>query len=212
MDNNSMGFDKDKNFMNNPEHNVITLERWLEEEHTTEEKEAIVLKIDSSLRVYHEYSCNIESFDPKDITTDLDEDDDDDNSVYFLVYSKDEDTSEYVAKNIHDAGILAFSIYMDRDLRGHEDFLKMNFDEFIKFIPEGQGPYYRGVIMRNAPVYLNEFIEEKAKRELEKYKDVTKSLENPYGNAAYIRNLLQPMILVIVGFVIIVIALILHFV
>ena len=66
--------------------------------------------------------------------------------------------------------------------------------------------------MRNAPVYLNEFIEEKTKRELEKYKDVTKSLENPYGNAAYIRNLLQPMILVIVGFVIIVIALILHFV
>ena len=130
MDNN-MGFDKDKNFMNNHEHNVITLERWLEEEHTTEEKEAIVLKIDSSLRVYHEYSCNIESFDPKDITTDLDEDDDDDNSVYFLVYSKDEDTSEYVAKNIHDAGILAFSIYMDRDLRGHEDFLKMNFDEFL---------------------------------------------------------------------------------
>ena len=84
----------------------------------------------------------------------------------------------------------------------------MNFDEFSKFVPEGQGPYYRGVIQRNAPVYLNEFLEEKAKRELEKF---TKENTKSFDNAAYVRNVAQPMILIVIGFVIILMALILHF-
>ena len=105
---------------------------------------------------------------------------------------------------------------MERDLFQHEDFLKLNFDEFAKFLPDGEAPYYRGVIQRNAPVYLNEFLNEKAKRELEKYKDeeIKNSDYNSYNgsNAAYMRSIVQPMIITVLGLVIILIALILRFV
>ena len=188
---------------NREEHSVITLKDWLMDNHTTEEKSDIITKIDSSLKSYHDENYEIKSFDPKDIISEIDND----MMIKFLSYEKAIDEN-YVASNIHDAGVLAISIYMDHDLRDHEDFLKMNFDEFSKFVPEGQGPYYRGVIQRNAPVYLNEFLEEKAKRELEKF---TKENTKSFDNAAYVRNVAQPMILIVIGFVIILMALILHF-
>lgn len=192
-------------------HSIITLADWFRDSHTTEEKADIIEKIDASLNDYHTNGFNILSFNPNDITIDID----DDLRIGFLSYSEDSSDS-YVADNIHSAGVLAFSIYMERDLFQHEDFLKLNFDEFAKFLPDGEAPYYRGVIQRNAPVYLNEFLNEKAKRELEKYKDeeIKNSDYNSYNgsNAAYMRSIVQPMIITVLGLVIILIALILRFV
>ena len=46
------------------------------------------------------------------------------------------------------------------------EFLKSNFDELAKFIPEGDIPYYRGVVQRGALVYFSEFAVERMNRDL----------------------------------------------
>ena len=45
-------------------------------------------------------------------------------------------------------------------------FLKENFDSFAQFLPSSYVPYYRGVILRGASVYLCEFDKERRKREI----------------------------------------------
>ena len=44
--------------------------------------------------------------------------------------------------------------------------MKENFDSFAQFLPDGDVPYYRGVIERGASVYLCEYDLEKRKRDL----------------------------------------------
>ena len=47
------------------------------------------------------------------------------------------------------------------------DFLKENFDSFAQFLPSSDVPYYRGVVLRGASVYLCEFYIERRNREFE---------------------------------------------
>ena len=47
------------------------------------------------------------------------------------------------------------------------EILKENFDAYSQVIPEGDTPYYRGIILRGATVYLCEFVQEKNNRELQ---------------------------------------------
>ena len=47
------------------------------------------------------------------------------------------------------------------------NFLRENFDQVAQFLPQGDVPYYRGVIQRGASVYFCEFALERRKHDLE---------------------------------------------
>ena len=57
--------------------------------------------------------------------------------------------------------------------------MRENFDAFCMYIPEGDSPYYRGVVQRNAAVYFCEFAVEKRNREL-------KELESQLGDKSIV--------------------------
>ena len=109
-------------------------------------------------------------------------------------------------------------------------FLKNNLNEYAIFLPEGDIPYYRGVIERGASVYFHAYVEEKMKRDvgnLEKEvgasstgngkgmvssngknllpnnEVINRSIYNfPGNNDAFVRALIYPIIILLIGFVI----------
>ena len=74
--------------------------------------------------------------------------------------------SEMIKEDIFNSSLLQIGIYTNSLKYLKPEFLRENFDSFAQFIPSGDVPYYRGVVQRGAAVYLSEFAEEKANRDL----------------------------------------------
>ena len=72
-----------------------------------------------------------------------------------------------IKEDIFNSSLIQVGIYSKSLKYLNPEFLKENFDDFPQFIPQGDVPYYRGVIQRGASVYFCEFALEKRKRDLE---------------------------------------------
>ncbi len=130
-----------------------------------EELREVFLNGDKSMRYLHDNDFFIESFDPRDI----DIVDGDTNCIRFNEFSKIEhgyEKDSIIQSDIFINACLQIGLYTHTLANLDDKKLKENFDEFATYLPEGDVPYYRGIIQRNASVYLCDFAVEKRNRDL----------------------------------------------
>ena len=163
----------------NVEYNTTNFEQFINKYSSSrdadlEEIKKFFLSFDKKMKMYHENDYVITSFRLQDIvvfekalngSTDYD--------VDFKHYDRRENTSITPKENIFYAACLAVGVYnnclsyINPDKPG---FLKNNFYMFAENIPNDVVSYYRGVIERDAEVYLTEFVTTSKQQEIDRMK------------------------------------------
>ena len=155
-----------KNNIRPSNYDVVSLETWLKYRRDEEDIREVFLNMDRAMKYVHDHGYCIKSFHPKDIEIingELDQ-------IRFntllempvdLVKQK-----QYIKEDIYNSSFLQIGIYTKCLYYLKRDYLKANYDSFATFLPQGDVPYYRGVVERGASVYFCEYDLEKRKRDL----------------------------------------------
>lgn len=145
----------------------VSLRSWTDYFHSDEELREVFLNMDRAMKYIHDRGYCVKSFNPKEIeilNNSL-------NQIKFntlLEMPKDELTRrEMIREDIYNSSFVQIGTYTKCLEYLQPKFLKENFDSFATFLPEGDVPYYRGVIQRGANVYFCEYDLEKRKKDLE---------------------------------------------
>lgn len=153
--------------MNKKDDNSISLDRWILEHNGEDELKDVFLNMDVALKYIHEHGYCVEVFYPSMIEI-LN------NSINQIQFTKlmplPKDGNEkinIIREDLFNSSFVQIGIYSNSLNSLNPDFLRNNFDSFVKFIPNDIVPYYRGVVQRGASVYLCDYIAEKNKRDLE---------------------------------------------
>ena len=144
-----------------------TLDQWVQTHYSEEELRSIFLNMDRALKYIHDHGYCIEVFYPTEIEILNNEDDYIKFNKLIELSSDSSIRKEMIREDIFNSSLIQIGIY-SRSLKYlSPSFLKENFDDFSQFIPQGDIPYYRGVIQRDASVYFCEYALEKRNRDLE---------------------------------------------
>ena len=143
----------------------ISLGAYIDSFRDEEEMREIFLNMDRAMKYLHDRGYCVGSFHPKNIEI-LN------NSVNQIRFTKliplpDDYTEKkkYIKEDIYNSSFIQIGLYSKCLPYLQREFLKSNFDSFAQFLPEGDVPYYRGVIDRGASVYFCEYAMEKANRD-----------------------------------------------
>ncbi len=144
----------------------ISLGSWVDSFRNEEEMREIFLNMDRAMRYIHERGYCVASFDPRKIKI-LN------NSVNQIKFDEimpmpadSFEQKKFIKEDIYNSSFIQIGMYANCLYFLKRDFLKSNFDSFAQFLPEGDIPYYRGVIERGATVYFCEYAQEKLNRDL----------------------------------------------
>ena len=154
-------------FRNKNEIEKCTLFEYVSEHHNDEDMRDVFLNMDIAMKYIHEHGYCIEVFYPNKIEV-LQEMPDHIQFDNLMELSKDSAKRKNMIKeDIFNSAFLQIAFYTNTIKSLTPEFLKENFDEISRFLPEGDVPYYRGVIQRGAGVYFSEYALEKMNRDLE---------------------------------------------
>lgn len=157
-----------ENRFNSFSDNNITLAEFISSGYDSEEIRTLFVNMDKAMKYLHEKGFCIDSFNPNRIELlngAL-------NRIKFTYLDKIPTGSpavskEYVRDDIWRSALLQIGIYAKCLNNLNPTFLKENFDRFEMFLPNGDAPYYKGVIERKAAVYFSDYVTEKSRRDLE---------------------------------------------
>ena len=146
------------------EQEAISLDEWICLHPEEEDKRSVFLNLDRALKYIHEHGYYVESFHPSHIFI-LNEDD---RYVFFkdLAPLSLSVFEEQIRANLFQSSVLQIGIHSGTLEHIQADFLKQNFDEFVQLLPEGDVPYYRGIIQRGSVVYYSDYILAKSNKDL----------------------------------------------
>ena len=145
----------------------ITLRDWLINYYDKDDLNKLFANMDSAMKYIHSKGYCIRSFNPKDIEI-LNNSFSQIRFNSLMLMPNDFATKKTVIKeDINKSSFLQIGIYAKCLNSLQPSFLKKNFNDFATFLPEDIVPYYRGVIERDASVYLVDYLKEKRKRDLE---------------------------------------------
>lgn len=144
-----------------------TLLEWVQSHPSEEEMREVFLNMDIALKYIHEHGYCIEVFYPSRIKV-LNEMDDHIQFDSLMELSDDPMTRKsMIREDIFNSTLIQIGFYTNTLRSLTPEFLKENFDDICRFVPEGDVPYYRGVVQRGASVYFSEYALEKMNRDLE---------------------------------------------
>ena len=144
-----------------------TLLEWVKEHHSEEDMREVFLNMDIALKYIHDHGYCIEVFYPTHIEI-LNNQPDHIQFDNLIELSKDPITRKQMIKeDIFNSSLIQIGLYTNTMRSLTPEFLRSNFDDIARFIPEGDVPYYRGIVQRGASVYFNEFALEKMNRDLD---------------------------------------------
>jgi hypothetical protein len=139
---------------------------WIQSHHNEDDMRELFLNMDIALKYIHDHGYCIEIFHPSRIEILNDQVD----HIQFdnlMELSQDSITrKEMIKEDIFNSALIQIGIYTNTIRSLTPTFLRENFDEIARFLPEGDVPYYRGVVQRGASVYFNEYALEKMNRDL----------------------------------------------
>ena len=146
--------------------NSMSLYDLLMSSYTTDELQELFVNIDRAMKYIHNNGFYINSFNPRNIDI-LD-------GILSKIQFKKLDRlpsdvyqqEEIFKRNILQSALLQIGIYSGCLKYINYDFVKNHMGEFKIFLPEGDFPYYNGVVERNAKVYLSDFVLARKEREL----------------------------------------------
>lgn len=175
------------NIFSSENNNSVSLAEWIETHHSEEELRSIFLNLDRALKYIHDHGYCIEVFYPTEIRV-LNNEDDHIQFNKLIELSKDPAIRKQMIKeDIFNSSFIQIAIYSNclAYLGNNLDTLKENFDDFARFVPEGDVPYYRGVVLRGASVYFCEYALEKRNRDLA---ELEKELGEDNGGKTLIKS------------------------
>ena len=144
-----------------------TLLEWVRDHHSEEEMRELFLNMDIALKYIHEHGYCIEVFYPTHIEI-LNHKPDHIQFDNLIELSKDPISSKQMIKeDIFNSSLIQIGLYTNTMRSLTPEFLRSNFDDLARFIPEGDVPYYRGIVQRGASVYFCEYAVERMNRDLE---------------------------------------------
>ena len=136
----------------------ITLRDWLINYYNSGDLGLLFANLDSAMKYIHNKGYCIRSFNPRDVeilNNSL-------NQIRFnsLMLMPDDFSSRksVVREDINKLVFLQIGIYAKCLNSLNPAFLKKNFNDFATFLPEDIVPYYRGVVERDASVYLVDYL------------------------------------------------------
>lgn len=151
---------------------------WVGMHHNEDAVRKVFLNMDIALKYIHDHGYCIEVFYPTEIEV-LNDNPDYIQFNHLMELSSDPVTRKQMIKeDIFNSSLVQIGIYTNTFKSLTPSFLREHFDELSRFIPEGDVPYYRGVVQRGATVYLSEFAVEKTKRDLQQ---LNKQLQEETG-------------------------------
>lgn len=151
---------------NNNGYDAVTLENWIKQYHSEEDMREVFLNMDRAMKYVHDYNYCVKSFHPADIEI-LNSKLDQIRFKALLEMPNDPNAKrQYIKEDIYNSSFLQIGIYTKCLYYLRRDYLKDNFESFATFVPQGDVPYYRGVVERGASVYFCEYDLEKRKRDL----------------------------------------------
>ena len=144
-----------------------TLFEYVSEHHNDEDMRDVFLNMDIAMKYIHEHDYCIEIFYPNKIEV-LEDMPDHIQFDNLMELSKDMlKRKNMIKEDIFNSAFLQIAFYTNTINSLTPEFLKENFDEISRFLPEGDVPYYRGVVQRGASVYFSEYALEKMNRDLQ---------------------------------------------
>ena len=155
----------------------IPLDLWIMNHPKEEDIRTVFINMDIALKYIHEHGYCIEVFYPSEIEI-LNNELDHIQFKKLIELSRDPAIKQQMIKeDLFNSALMQIGLYFYSDGLGlsintilynlKPEILKENFDAYSQVIPEGDTPYYRGIILRGATVYLCEFVQEKNNRELQ---------------------------------------------
>lgn len=154
---------------------------YVSENHSEESMRDVFLNMDIALKYIHDHGYCIEVFYPSKIEV-IDNKPDHIQFVNLIELSKDESVRRAMIKqDVFNSTLIQVGMYTNTLKSLTPDFLKSNFDEIARFLPEGDVPYYRGVVQRGASAYFSDYALEKMNRDLEQ---LEKQLNGSEGGTA----------------------------
>lgn len=144
---------------------AVSLSSWIGSFRDEEEMREIFLNMDRAMKYLHDRGYCVKSFDPRNIKILNNAI----NQIKLETVPLPDDYAErkkYIKEDIYNSSFIQIGLYSKCLPYLKRDFLKSNFDRFSEFLPEGDIPYYRGVIDRGASVYFCEYAMEKVNRDL----------------------------------------------
>lgn len=144
-----------------------SLSEWISMHPAETDMQIVFLNMDIALKYIHDHDYCVGDFAPSSIIV-LE------NSPKYIQFVKlyqlpidPVESKKMIKEDIFTSSILQICFYMNMPVKDMNiAFLKENFDSFAQFLPSSYVPYYRGVILRGASVYLCEFDKERRKREI----------------------------------------------
>lgn len=140
---------------------------YVSEHHNEEDMREVFLNMDIALKYIHDHGYCIEVFYPSRIEV-IDNRPDHiqfDNLMELSV--NDMSRRNMIKEDVFNSALIQIGMYTNTLRSLTPEFLKSNFDEIARFLPEGDVPYYRGVVQRGASAYFCDYAAEKRKRDLE---------------------------------------------
>ena len=143
---------------------AIPLDEWVESHSSEEEMRTVFINMDVALKYIHNHDYCVDVFYP----TLIDILNNKPNYIRFrkLIELSKKNREEMIREDIFNSSLIQIGMYSNSLKYLTPEFLKSNFDSFTQFLPVSDVPYYRGVVQRNASVYLNDYVAEKKKRDL----------------------------------------------
>lgn len=153
------------NSNNGYNYDSVSLESWIRGRRSEDDMREVFLNMDRAMKYVHDRGYCVKSFHPNDIEIINHEL----NQIRFktlLEMPVGLERKKYIKEDIYNSSYIQIGIYTKCLYYLNRDYLKENFDSFAQFLPEGDVPYYRGVVERGASVYFCEYDLEKRKRDL----------------------------------------------
>ena len=145
----------------------VNLIDYIKEHRSQDEMRDVFLNMDVALKYIHNHNYCIEVFHPSKIEV---LDDLPDHIQFDKLVELPQDSEERrkcIQEDIFHSALIQIAFYTNIGDYLKPSFLKEHFDEISIFLPEGDVPYYRGVVQRNASVYYSEYALEKRNRDLQ---------------------------------------------
>lgn len=159
---NTEKFNNDDDFAND----AVSLQSWIGSFRDEDEMREVFLNLDRAMKYVHEHGYCVKTFNPGKIEI-LNHSTNQIKFEELLKIPYDLKIKDQIVKeDISRSALLQIGIYTKTLDNMNPAFVKESFDSFAQFLPEGDVPYYKGVIQRGASVYLCEYASEKRKRDL----------------------------------------------
>ncbi len=153
----------------------LNLKEWLETNHEIESRQKLFYNMSRTMNYIHDRDYYIKSFNLKEIEI-LNPEKLSPIRYDTVVRMPKEYKEQIIREDIYNLAFIQISAFANIKIENLKPiYLKENFSEFQKYLPQMDVPYLQGIIERGAGIYYYEYIDKRNKQELERLQRETDS-------------------------------------